>query len=115
MQYNFSERGKVINENLDEDIKVVYQLLEFYLLVSVYEGNQNVLKALRYFYYGWWRHFLYDFAFEIESVTKTNEILKNGHTDYLQDISYIATLQRLDKLCGLENVPKDIVMHFDGG
>lgn len=115
IKYNFSSRDKVKDEGLDHDMKVVYQLFEFYLLVSVYEGNEKILKALRYFYYGWWRHFLYDFASEIEGNTKTNDMLKNPGVHYLQDISYIATLQRLDILCGLECIPRETVLHFDGG
>lgn len=113
--HNFTSNKASINTELDEEIQVVYRLLEFYLLVSIYEGNENVLKALRYFYYGWWRHFLYDFASEIENNTKTNNILRESEVEYLHNISYTATLKRLDKLCGLQKIPEETILHFDGG
>lgn len=112
--YNFSNRGKNDIEEFNNDIRVVYQLLEFYLLVSVYEGNESNLKALRYFYYGWWRHFLYDFAIEIETNSRVNYSV-DYRTSYFKDISYIATLKRLDKLCSLEKIPHHTMLHFDGG
>lgn len=113
--YNFQKISEQTNPELDQEIKDVYQLLEFYLLVSQYEGNPAVLKSLRYFYYGWWRPFLYDFAYQIENNSKVNEQIKNEQSSYFEDISYTNTLRRLDQLCGLSKFPENTIFHFDGG
>lgn len=115
IDYNFKQDNKKVEEELDKDIKALYDMLEFYLILSVYEGNENVLKALRYFYYGWYRHFLYDIAKEIESNRQVNPLLSSYKTSYLSDLSYVSNLERLDRLCGLDKIPKNTIIHFDGG
>lgn len=93
---------------------MVYELLEFYLIASSLENHESILKSLRYFYYGWWRHFLYDVGGEIESRRGIHEDVKKNNSDYLDNISYVKNLERLDMLCGLENLPKDISIHANG-
>lgn len=118
LDYNFSTRKEKIKKDqkeLDEDIKAVYQLIEFYLLVSSYKGSVRLMKQLRFFYYGWWRHFLYDFAHEIERTTKTSPKLQDPKSTYLRDISYTGTLERLDRLCGFQGMDRTLVLHEDGG
>ncbi|WP_339715478.1 hypothetical protein [uncultured Kriegella sp.] len=77
--------------------------------------NKEILQSLRYFYYGWWRKFLYEIAHEIESNRNINEIIINAKSDYLENISYTKNLERLDKICGLEDIPKNIEIHHNAG
>ncbi|WP_299436655.1 hypothetical protein, partial [uncultured Maribacter sp.] len=115
LEYNFGKGEKKENKELTEEINVIYKLLEFYLIISTFEENKSILQSLRYFYYGWWRKFLYEIAAEIEDNRDINDIVKNGKSDYLDNISYVKNLERLDKICGLENIPKNIAIHNDGG
>jgi hypothetical protein len=115
MDYNFSDRYLVKSPELDVGIRSVYELLEFYLLISVYDDNKNNLQALRYYYYGWWRQFLYEFANEVEYRTKIDQGIDEHHPTYRKDISYTSSLERLDRLCGFENLPKNFKIHGDGG
>ncbi|WP_406684341.1 hypothetical protein N1F78_01020 [Seonamhaeicola sp. MEBiC1930] len=115
IDHNFHNPKQKKDEELEEEINVIYKLLEFYLVISTFEENKTILQSLRYFYYGWWRPFLYDISSEIESNRKINEIIKTSKSDYLDNISYTQSLERLDRICGLEKIPKNTIIHFDGG
>lgn len=114
LEYNLGETVTTKDEELGKDIRAIYTLLEFYLVVSVNGSNDDLLKAVRYFYYGWWRHFLYDVGKELENTRKVNTTLLKRDSNYLKSISYIEHLNKLDKLCGLENIPTDIKIHLNG-
>jgi hypothetical protein len=115
IDYNFSGRNDGKDETLNKEIKAIYQMMEFYLLVSVYDGNESNLKTLRYFYYGWWRNFLYAFGGEVEARTKTHECLSKPGITYLGDISYTRSFRRLDKIAGLDGIAEYTRLHDDGG
>lgn len=114
LEYNLGETITTKDEELGKDIRAIYTLLEFYLVVSVNGTNKDLLKAVRYFYYGWWRHFLYDIGEELENLRKVDNILLRRDNDYLKSISYIEHLNKLDKLCGLENIPTETKLHLNG-
>lgn len=115
LDYNLNIADRKTNKELDKDIGVIYELLEFYLIVSSYDGNQQILRSLRYFYYGWWRPFLYDIGGEIEKNRGINPILFQTKNEYIDNISYVKNLEKLDEICGLQKIAKDIEIHYDGG
>lgn len=115
LNYNFSNAVKKDDKKLNKEINVVYKLLEFYLVISTYKENKDILQSLRYFYYGWWRPFLYDIANEIENNRKINNKVQEAKSDYIENIMYTRNLERLDQICGLENIPRDTKIHLDGG
>jgi|GEM_PF-7077815 len=114
LEYNLGETITSKDEELGKDIRAIYTILEFYLVVSVNGTNKDLLKAVRYFYYGWWRHFLYDIGAELEKLRKVDNELLRSESDYLKSISYIEHLNKLDKLCGLENIPTATKLHLNG-
>lgn len=116
-----SESGVEISK---EQIQAIYDLIGFYSMLSLYEGNETHLKALNYFYYGWWRKFLYELALEKDSRRSTDlfieDDLKNGKVkfdrdEYIKNISFVSSLKRLDGLCGFKNLPIDFEIHKSGG
>lgn len=103
-----------VNQDFNEDINAIHGMLEFYMIISVYSENEESLKALNYFYYGWWRHFLYDYSICVESHRVINPIVSKYAKSYLYDVSYSSHLIKLDKLCGLSHIPKNTKIHNDG-
>lgn len=115
LNHNFNNPTEIPNAELEIDTHAVYDLLEFYMVLSSSEITQDVLKTFRFFYYGWWRKFLYSIAEEIEKKRKMNlEVLKNSPA-YVESLSFTNNLKKLDKLCGFEGIKPDEELHFDGG
>lgn len=115
LKFNFDNPDNVENEQLSNDTNAIYDILEFYLIVSAYDGNKDVIKAFRYFYYGWWRPFLYEVATEIETHRKCNPLLNTYSPEYIDGVSFTKNLEKLDKMCGFQKIPRYIELHFDGG
>lgn len=113
--------SKTINEgqqskDFREDSKIIFDLFEFYSVLSLYEGNFEIFRKLKYFYYGYWRSFLYSFASEIDErrIESVNKIIQFD-SDYLENILMKPCLQRLDRICGFETICQDTEFHLDGG
>lgn len=115
LKFLFNNPDSEPNADLLKETDAIYDLLEFYHLVGNYEGDCEHLKSYRYFYYGWWRRFLYEMAYQIESHRKVNPLVHVHCPDYLDNISYTKDLQQVDKLCGLENIPIHEDIHLNGG
>ncbi|TYA74930.1 hypothetical protein [Seonamhaeicola marinus] len=115
IDYKYGEREETKNKKLNKDINSVFEILEFYLMLSNYHDNKQLFKSYRYFYYGWWRKFLYDIGGEIEKSRKCNENIRKSHPDYFKAISYTESLKRLDEICGFHDIPIDEEIHYDGG
>lgn len=114
LELSYNSTLRKADHEIDREISVVYELLEFYLIVSSCEGNESILRGVRYFYYGWWRPFLYDVGSEIEDRRGICPIVTSIKNDYVDNISYIKNLEKLDKICGLDKIPKDMIIHGDG-
>lgn len=116
-------------ENLESDIQItkeqiqaIWDLTGFFTILSLYNDNNDDIKKLNYFYYGWWRKFLYELAelrddrrirdtFSFEDCRNINF---NRNT-YVDNVTLKPILQRLDKLCGFENIPESFEFHKSGG
>lgn len=101
---------------VEEHIQAVSDIIGFYSVLSLYRGNQDDIKNLSYFYYGWWRKLLYDVAafrdIQRESIVESVDLLKQkgiklNRNEYMNSIKLIPVLHRLDKLCMLSGVPPD--------
>jgi ABC-type multidrug transport system fused ATPase/permease subunit len=100
----------------EEHIQAVSDIIGFYSILSLYRGNQEDIKNLSYFYYGWWRKLLYDVAFfrdnQRQNIVASTETLKANSVkldrdNYLNSIMLVPVLKRLDKLCEFTGVPTD--------
>ena len=98
----------------EEHIQAVSDIIGFYSVLSLYRGNQEDIKNLSYFYYGWWRKLLYDIAHyrdvQREGIVASSESLKKqgvllNRKNYMNSIKLVPVLQRLDKLCEFSGVP----------
>ena len=112
-EYGIGEKT-VTNIEYDKDLKAIYSILEFYMIISVYNEGEEALKALNFFYYGWWRHFLYDFSLVMEESRSVNPLIHKLAKNYLVDVSYTSHLRKLDKLCGLSKIPITVKIHRNG-
>jgi hypothetical protein len=122
IQAMFTEEDNV--DITSEQIQAVYDLIGFYTILSLYRGNENDIRSLNYFYYGWWRKFLYElsehkdpqrikylFAHEISPKTR----FSLSRQTYIDNVTLKPVLKRLDTLCGFDNLPGDFEMHTSGG
>lgn len=100
----------------EEDIQAVSDIIGFYTVLSIYRGNEDDIRNLNYFYYGWWRKMLYDIAdfrdtrrdVALANKRKLNNLKVDfNRTEYLDNVKMYPMLQRLDKLCGFQNLPTD--------
>ena len=97
-------------------IQAVSDIIGFYSILSLYRGNQEDIKNLSYFYYGWWRKLLYDIAQyrdeQREAIVEPQVSLKTkgiqiNRKEYMNSIKLVPVLKRLDKLCEFTGVPTD--------
>lgn len=97
-------------------IQAVSDIIGFYSILSLYRGNQEDIKNLSYFYYGWWRKLLYDIANyrdkQREAIVESQLNLKNkgiliNRREYMNSIKLEPVLKRLDKLCQFTGLPND--------
>ncbi|GAB4015296.1 hypothetical protein GCM10028808_40240 [Spirosoma migulaei] len=100
---------------LMQEMRVVRDLIEFYTVLSEYKGCEEIIKKCRYFHYGYWRHFLYEIA-ELHDnynlpVSTFEEFYDSEYKKYVVGISYVATLKRMDRLVGFENIPENFKFH----
>lgn len=114
LEYNFNDYDRKVDKELEAEISVIYELLDFYRVVSLYKVNKSFFRSLKYFYYDWWRSFLYDIGSEIESKRAKNDLVPEMENECIKDLSYIKNLEILDKVFGLENIPKDAMVHNIG-
>lgn len=100
---------------LDYEIQTMYDLLEFYCILSHYSGNPESFKKLKYFYYGYWRPLLYSFSNFIDELRKEDiSSIIILETDYFKNISYSTSLNKLDEICGFTKYDKNLVFHAKG-
>jgi len=109
------ENVKLLNKGqLDEDMKSIRDLIEFYTILSGCTGSEEAMRVCRYFYYGWWRRFLYEIARIHDDYYKPINILnehnKKDYENYTTAISYTEKLKKLDQLCHMDHfdIYKDI-------
>lgn len=107
-----------------EHTQAIYDLIGFYTILSLYRGNENDIRHLNYFYYGWWRKFLYELAeykdlrrvdYLFDDSELTNHEFKFDKQGYIDNVTLKPVLKRLDILCGFENLPGKLNMHKSGG
>lgn len=100
----------------EEHIQAVSDIIGFYSILSLYRGNQEDIKNLSYFYYGWWRKLLYDVAYYRDAqregivasqVTLNAQGIRLNRQNYMNSIMLVPVLKRLDKLCEFDGVPTD--------
>ncbi|SHF51582.1 hypothetical protein SAMN05444483_101417 [Salegentibacter echinorum] len=104
-----------------DHIQSIYDLVGFYTVLSLYRGNEDFIRDLNYFYYGWWRNFLYDLS-EFKDGQRISDLFELNEynniefrQEYIANVSFSTALNRLDNLCGFENVPKTLEFHKSGG
>jgi hypothetical protein len=103
-------------ENLADDLHNLYDLFEIFNILSLHTENTEIIKKCRYFYYLWWRKFLYEVAIELDhyeenSINLEFKSYENEFKNYIENISYVGTLKRLDKALGFSKIPCDIEVH----
>lgn len=72
--------------------------------MSQYEASAETIKSCEYFYYGWWRKFLYEFAYALLNVKALNSLPELEEYNYI--ISYIPALEKLDNIMGFANIDR---------
>lgn len=109
----FSEE---LNKTLKEDLRNLYDLFEVFNILSLHTENSEIIKRCRYFYYLWWRKFLYEVAIELDNnesnfISDEFKEYETVYEEYLDNISYVKTLNRLDKALGFSKIPYDLEIH----
>jgi len=104
LENGFTYDGRKISE---EQIHSVYDLFAFYNLLSLYPNNNENVRNLNFFYYGFWRSFLYAVAFAYDN-ERQKRIFQNPNSpkefreSFVNDIRFANNLRRLDMVCGFD-------------
>ncbi|GAB3754875.1 hypothetical protein [Spirosoma pomorum] len=80
----------------------IYDLFSFYAILSQYEDCSETIKNCEYFYYGWWRKFLYEFAHDLREIRALSS--NRDLEEYRRTISYLPSLKKLDKIMGFSKM-----------
>lgn len=118
------EKVALINEIVTEEYssevnrkygRAIYDLFAFYTMLIQYKGQAETLRSLRYFYYGWWRKFLYEYALLYDEVrishVKAIDAGAFKRADFIEAISFTRTLRELAKLCGFQDLDSDFEIY----
>jgi len=111
-----------------KQVQAIYDLIGFFATLSLYENNRQYIRKLSYFYYGWWRSFMYEFAVardrkrvcdvfdekDIVERTKSRDRRLKIREEYLTNVTLLPVLKRLDRICGFEGFPESLRLHKVG-